>query len=202
MSWFQGEPTVSLELVAHLGVERSAAVIDVGGGASPLVDHLVAAGFGDVTVLDVSVVALEEARRRVGPHAPVRWVGEDLLAWHPSRRYGLWHDRAVFHFLVDDADRARYVATLTEALEDGAGVVMATFAPDGPEYCSGLPVCRYSPEALAAALGPGFTLVASRRELHTTPAGVAQPFTWIAGRMAGRGVDRSGGDGGPQHRTG
>ncbi|HXY28680.1 MAG TPA: class I SAM-dependent methyltransferase [Acidimicrobiales bacterium] len=184
VSWFEATPTVSLELIGRLGIEASAAVLDVGGGASSLVDHLMAAGFVDVTVLDVSEVALDMGRRRVGDRPEVSWLHQDVLVWQPDRRFGLWHDRAVFHFLTEEADRVRYLSTLAAAVGPNAGIVLATFAPDGPEYCSGLPVVRYSAEALAAVLGNRFTVVASRREVHTTPGGVAQPFTWVAARAA------------------
>lgn len=184
VSWFQAEPAVSLEMIGLLGIGRSAPVIDVGGGASSLVDHLVAAGFTDVSVLDVSEVALDQGRGRLGPRPEVTWLHRDVLAWRPVRRFGLWHDRAVFHFLTDEGDRSTYLATLARAIEPGAGLVMATFAEDGPTHCSGLPVARYSAEELVDVLGERFTLVGARRERHTTPAGTVQPFTWVAGRMA------------------
>ncbi len=183
VSWFEAEPAASLAMIGLLGVEPTAAVVDVGGGASLLVDRLVGAGFVDVTVLDVSTHALDEGRRRLGPRSEVTWLHEDVLAWRPGRRYGLWHDRAVFHFLTDEADQERYLATLEAAALPGAGVVLATFAPDGPDHCSGLPVARYSAEALAATLGELVTVVTTRREVHITPAGVRQPFTWVAGHI-------------------
>lgn len=182
MSWFQTEPTMSWELTGLLGVDPAAAVIDVGGGASPFVDRLVAAGYDDVTVLDVSDAALRAAERRVGTAAGVTWLHADLLEWRPERRYDLWHDRAVFHFLTDPAERTAYRERLDEGTAAGAAVIVATFAEDGPEQCSGLPVARYSAEGLAAALGDRFRVVAERRELHRTPAGGVQPFTWIAAR--------------------
>jgi hypothetical protein len=114
----------------------------------------------------------------------VRCVRADLLEWEPDRRYDLWHDRAVFHFLMAERDRARYLATLRRALVPRAGVIIATFADDGPETCSGLPVHRYSAGELVAALGDGFEVVESRREAHVTPRGVTQPFTWVAGRLS------------------
>lgn len=183
VSWFQPAPSVSLELLDVLGVDPSTPVVDVGGGASLLVDHLVGKGFEDVSVLDVSGVALEAARRRLGPTPSVTWIHDDVLRWRPERRYGVWHDRALFHFLTAEEDRGAYRGVLRAALQPGAGIVLATFAEDGPERCSGLPVARYRPSDLALALGPGFQLVDSRREEHTTPAGVMQPFTWIAGSM-------------------
>jgi hypothetical protein len=113
----------------------------------------------------------------------VRCVQADLLEWEPDRRFGLWHDRAAFHFLVDDRDRARYLAKLRAALAPGGRVILGTFAADGPEICSGLPVCRYSAGELADALGAAFDVVATRREVHVTPRGVMQPFTWVAGTL-------------------
>ena len=140
MSWYQAVPEVSLELVAALDISRDAAVIDVGGGASFLADKLLARGFRDLTVLDLSVSALDTTRRRLPADAPVRCVHADLLTWEPDRRYDLWHDRAVFHFLVTASDRERYVATLRRAVVPGGNVIVGTFAEDGPEMCSGLPV--------------------------------------------------------------
>ncbi len=184
VSWFQSEPELSLELIDLLGISPSTAVVDVGGGASSLVDRLVKRGFTDISVLDISAAALEAGHRRVGESPPVQWLHEDLLVWQPGRRFGLWHDRAVFHFLTDEVDRERYLAALASGLEPGGALVMATFAEDGPEFCSGLPVLRYSSEELVDVLGRGFRAVATRRELHTTPSGVVQPFTWLAARSA------------------
>jgi SAM-dependent methyltransferase len=180
---------MSLELIARLDVASDAAVLDVGGGASSLVDHLMERGFTDVSVLDVSEAALELGRRRVG--AGVKWFHEDLLSWRPARRYGLWHDRAVFHFLTEAADRDRYLNSLKAGLEPGGGLIMATFAEDGPEYCSGLPVARYAAIELLDLIGPGFRVIETRRELHVTPGGVTQPFTWVAARAAASGADHS-----------
>lgn len=182
VSWFQSDPAVSLELIETLDVSADTAVVDIGGGASLLVDRLLASGFGDLTVLDVSEVALATARARLGAPPQVRWLCEDVLAWRPTRRYGLWHDRAVFHFLTDPAQRDTYVETLWSGIETGGAVIVGTFAADGPEFCSGLPVCRYTPEELADVLGPRLAVSETARELHTTPAGVVQPFTWVAGR--------------------
>ena len=183
MSWYQAVPEASLELVDALDISRDAAVIDVGGGASFLVDELLARGFCDLTVLDLSVSALDATRRRLPTDAPVRCVHADLLRWEPDRRYDLWHDRAVFHFLVAQSDRDRYVATLTHAIVPGGNVIVGTFAEDGPEMCSGLPVDRYSATELSTALGDALDVVATRRERHVTPRGAAQPFTWVAGSV-------------------
>lgn len=182
LSWYEQVPRVSLELIDALDIPTSAAVLDVGGGTSFLADHLVARGFSDVTVLDISAAALEEGRRRLSDDA-VQRLHADVLDWHPSRRYDLWHDRALFHFLVAEEDRACYLRTLAAALPPGGAVILATFAPDAPERCSGLPVARYSAKELGAQLGDSFEPVEIRREEHTTPRGVSQPFTWLAGRV-------------------
>jgi SAM-dependent methyltransferase len=176
-----------LELVQSLGAERTTSVIDIGGGASLLADRLVSAGFVDVSVLDISDTALQIGRARLGDAAPVTWLCEDLFLWRPTRRYGLWHDRAVFHFLTDRNDRDLYLRLLGTTIEPDGAVVIGTFAADGPERCSGLPVARYSPEALTELLSAGFRVAATGRELHSTPGGVVQPFTWIAAIASSRG---------------
>jgi trans-aconitate methyltransferase len=177
VSWYEREPAMSLRLLDAAGLTAQTSVIDVGGGASLLVDRLVARGVADVTILDIAEPALKVSRDRLGPAGErVAWLAEDLLAWQPPRQYDLWHDRAVFHFLTEPADRARYLAVLRAALSPGGHAVVATFAPDGPEYCSGLPVARYGPADLADELG--LRLVREEREEHLTPAGVLQPFTW------------------------
>ncbi|MDQ4503515.1 class I SAM-dependent methyltransferase [Sinomonas sp. ASV322] len=180
VSWYQSVPTKTLELFDVLGVGPDAAVIDVGGGASVVVDHLLARGFGDVSVLDLSRVAIERARARLGADAErVHWLHRDLLGWAPERRYDVWHDRAVFHFLIEDEERRAYLRTLRAGLAPGARVIVATFDADGPTHCSRLPVARYSAADLAAQFAPDFELVTSRREEHVTPAGLIQPFTWV-----------------------
>jgi len=180
-SWYQAIPTTSLELIETIGVDRSAGIIDVGGGASPLAATLTGRGFADLTVLDLSTVALAAAAG-TGPD-PVRRLQGDVRHWTPDRRYDLWHDRAVFHFLTDPADRARYAQVLRQASHPGSHVIVATFAPDGPTSCSGLPVCRYEPDELTAALGGGLHLLVTRHADHTTPGGATQPFTWIAAHV-------------------
>lgn len=182
VSWYQPIPSVSLELVEALGVEPASPVIDVGGGASTLADLLLERGFRDVTVLDLSSVALDEVRRRLAGRA-VELVCADVLDWTPSRTYGLWHDRAVLHFLVDDGDRRRYLDRLREALRPDGFVIVGAFAPDAPPTCSGLPVVRFSPTELANLLGARFEPLETRREEHRTPRGAVQPFTWVAGRL-------------------
>jgi SAM-dependent methyltransferase len=183
VSWYQPEPVVSLELVDLLGVTPEAGVLDIGGGASVFVDRLLARGFADLTILDISDAAIRASRQRVGNDPRVAWITEDLLSWEPTRPYDLRHDRAVFHFLAGgEVDSYRNVMRL--AVAPGGSVIMATFAPDGPERCSGLPVTRYSADELGAVLGGGFQVVEHRREVHTTPSGAVQPFTWIAARRS------------------
>jgi len=179
VSWYQPEPAMSLALIDRLRVPKGAPVIDIGGGASLLVDRLLARGYTDLTVLDVSSAALEIARRRVGTSSPVRWLHDDITTWQPDRQYALWHDRAAFHFLTRDPERANYLRIMRHAVHDPGALIMATFAADGPERCSGLPVARYGAMDLERLL-VGFTVIESRNEDHLTPGGAIQPFTWIA----------------------
>jgi SAM-dependent methyltransferase len=177
VSWFQESPAISLELIELAGVSPATAIIDVGGGTSRLVDTLVDRGFQAVSVLDVSAAALETAKVRLGARGNrVEWIIADITTWQPTRLYEFWHDRAAFHFLTDERDRAAYVACLSKALTPGGYAMIATFAPDGPERCSGLPVMRYDAQGLAAVLGGAFTLATSRRHEHTTPWGATQRF--------------------------
>lgn len=180
-SWYQSEPMMSLRMLDAAGITPADSVIDIGGGASTLADALLERGFTDVSVLDVSKVGLDRAQQRLGAAASsIDWIHADLLAWQPSRRYGAWHDRAVFHFLTDAGERLQYLARLVEATSPGSVAVFGCFAPDGPEYCSGLPVARYSADDLADVLGAGWRPISRDRQVHVTPAGVAQPFTWAA----------------------
>jgi 2-polyprenyl-3-methyl-5-hydroxy-6-metoxy-1,4-benzoquinol methylase len=181
VSWYQPEPLISVAIMETLGVSRDDGVIDVGAGASTLVDVLVAQGFTDVTVLDISATAIGQSRRRLGEDAPVTWIETDLLTWAPTRRYDVWHDRAVLHFLsAPEVDTYREV--MRRALAPGGLAIVATFALDGPSTCSGLPVTRYDADQLASALGEDFDVLERRREVHSTPMGGAQPFTWVAAR--------------------
>lgn len=188
LSWFRSEPTLSLELIGHWAPDTDAAVIDVGGGASTLVDRLVGGGYRDLTVLDVSAEALSVSQERLAamvrtdPQSAdpgIQWIHADLLAWAPPRRYDLWHDRAVFHFLTERPQQLTYREVLRSAIAPGGHAVLATFAEDGPQRCSGLPTARYSPTELATAMAPHFELADQRREEHVTPAGIVQPFTWV-----------------------
>ena len=178
-SWYQQHPGMSLRMLDAAGIQADASVIDVGGGASPLAEALVERGFGDVTVLDISPAGMAYARRHLGVRAEqVSWLVADVRTWEPRRRYTVWHDRAVFHFLVSAEDRRQYMLTLGPATEPGAVAVFGLFAPDGPRQCSGLPVVRYSAAELADELGSRWTLIRQDREEHVTPAGPIQPFTW------------------------
>jgi SAM-dependent methyltransferase len=177
VSWFQETPEHSLMLLGRVaGPQHS--VVDVGGGASRLVDHLLDRGYHDVTVVDLSQQALSAARARVG-NAPVHWVVSDVRDWQPDRTYDVWHDRAAYHFLVDPDEQQAYWRLVRESVPRGGHVVVSTFAEDGPEMCSGLPVHRYSAAGLAASMGEGFEVLESLREQHTTPAGGTQSFVWL-----------------------
>ena len=176
VSWFQENPAPSLELIDLAEPTPVTAIVDIGGGASRLVDSLVARGLHHVTVLDLSEAALAAAKTRLGDNANVRWVAADVTSWNPTQTYDIWHDRAAFHFLTDGGDRAAYVTRLKQAVKPGGHVVIGTFAIDGPERCSGLPVNRYDAARLAAELGKGFRLIDARRHEHTTPWGAIQRF--------------------------
>jgi SAM-dependent methyltransferase len=177
VSWFQENPAPSLELIAATGLSHEAAIVDVGGGTSRLADRLLDQGFRRLTILDLSANALAKAKARLGPRAEgIDWIAADVTAWEPSTTYDLWHDRAAFHFLTEPADRDAYIARLSRALRPGGHAIIATFAADGPERCSGLPIVRYDPEELARTLGGGFKLVESRRHDHLTPGGNTQRF--------------------------
>jgi SAM-dependent methyltransferase len=177
LSWFQEIPSISSELIRSACATSHSAVVDIGGGASRLVDALVDEGFEDVTVLDLSESALAAAKTRLGPTAAgVTWIVADVVRWEPLQRYDIWHDRAAFHFLTDEADRIAYVECLREALRPGGYAIIATFALDGPERCSGLPVVRYDAASLGKVLGDVFNLVETRRHDHHTPIGSIQRF--------------------------
>lgn len=183
VSWHQARPALSLELIRAAAASRAAGIIDVGAGASRLVDELLAEGFSDITALDVSEAALANSKQRLGARAEeVDWIVADLTAWRPERIWDIWHDRAVFHFLTEPSLQDAYISTLRQATAAGAAAIVSTFALDGPETCSGLPVQRYSPATLAARLGPDFVLVDERSERHVTPWGSAQSFAYAVFR--------------------
>lgn len=188
VSWFQPEARLSRSLIEHVAPARDAAILDVGAGASTLIDGLLSAGYRHLTVLDLSAAALAQAQQRLGPAAAgVVWLEADVLtARLPARAIDVWHDRAVFHFLTLEADRQRYIAQVRHAVRPGGHVMVATFAEDGPARCSGLDVARYSPTALQGEFGPEFTTVESRRDEHQTPKGVIQAFTYCLCRYDAR----------------
>ena len=182
-SWYQERAAASLRMLKKAQVRPTHALVDVGGGASVLVDDLLELGWTDVTVLDVSEIGLQVARDRLGTAADrVHWLVQDLRSWRPDRIYDVWHDRAVLHFFTASADRERYRAVLNSATAAGSTAIFGVFSPDGPPSCSGLPVQRYGAEALADFLGDAWTILVSDRETHHTPAGKAQDFTWAAFR--------------------
>jgi len=180
VSWYQTRPTTSIKLIEAAGVAKEQGVIDVGGGASALVDFLLDAGFTKLAVLDISIAALQHARQRLGARAGgVEWFEADVTEFRPPHRFRLWHDRAVFHFLTDRADRRKYVETMTRALTPDGQVIIATFALDGPPKCSGLDVARYDAAAIAAELGAGFQLQEQVDETHATPWSTEQRFSFF-----------------------
>ena len=186
VSWFQPHAQLSLDLIKATGVGHDAGIIDVGGGASTLVDDLLAEGYTDLTVLDLSAAALHAARQRLGERErQVRWIAADITTVDlPEARYDIWHDRAVFHFLTEPQDREAYVRTVFRSVKPGGYVIVATFAEDGPAQCSGLPVMRYSADELHDEFGEAFTLLQHRKETHHTPAGAVQQFVYCYCRRA------------------
>jgi SAM-dependent methyltransferase len=179
VSWFEELPEVSLRMLETAGVTPESCVLDVGGGDSRLVDVLVDRGFTCLAVLDISSAALERSQRRLGPSGNhVRWLAVDVVGAWSLDRVDVWHDRAVFHFLVDAAERRRYRDRLVSTLRPGGVAIIATFAADGPDRCSGLPVQRYSPAALAFELGESFSLIETIAHEHATPWGSRQSFQY------------------------
>ncbi len=180
VSWFQERATRSLEIIHSVGATTDASIIDVGGGASTLVDDLLGDGFQHVSVLDLSASALNVARKRLGSSgSKVTWLAGDIREVSlPQQSFDIWHDRAVFHFLTSPADRAAYVHRVMKAVKPGGHVIVATFAPNGPDQCSGLPVARYAPDQLHAEFGPAFELIEHAIEEHKTPWGAVQHFVY------------------------
>ena len=190
VSWFQQSPAPSLELIVQAGATRKSAIIDIGGGASRLVDNLIEQGFEDVTVLDLSGAALAAAKSRLESHLGasaerVSWIVADATTLEPAKPYDIWHDRAAFHFLTDASDRAAYIARLKRGLKIGGHAIIATFAPDGPEKCSGLPVARYDSASLGQTLGATFKLIHTQRHEHATPWDARQSFQFSVFRREG-----------------
>jgi SAM-dependent methyltransferase len=192
LSWFQENPAPSLDLILKATATTASAVIDVGGGASRLVDALIENGFRAVTVLDLSDAALTAAKARLGSRADqVQWVVADVTEWEPrSTAYDVWHDRAAFHFLTEERDRTAYVARLIKAVKPGGHAIIGAFAPDGPERCSGLPVARYDAQSLHRVVGDAFELIETLRHEHRTPWGSEQHFQFTLFRRASVRPDR------------
>lgn len=178
-SWYQPFPHLSLSMIANTGFGPEASLIDIGAGASLLVDHLLALGYRDITVLDISSAALAQASCRLGDEFPVNWVEADVTTFMPGRQFDIWHDRAAYHFLTEEQDRQRYLAVLRKALKAGGQAVLATFAPGGPVKCSGLDIVQYDADKLCNELGPDFTLLEQQEERHLTPAGREQLFNFF-----------------------
>lgn len=179
VGWYQAYPDVSLKLIVATGAAKNSAIIDVGGGASFLVDELVALGYENLTVLDISAAAIAMAKTRLGGKAgAVKWLAADIISFTPPQQYEIWHDRAVFHFLTQAAERRNYLQAASAALPTGGHLIMATFALDGPPKCSGLDVVRYSPESLQQEVGGDFELMESFGGIHVTPSAGKQSYTF------------------------
>jgi ubiquinone/menaquinone biosynthesis C-methylase UbiE len=179
VSWYQRIPTASLQLIEAADLPRERPLLDVGGGASKLAGELLDRGYSDITVADISASALSKAQAQLGSSAKaIEWLEADVRSHDFARRYDLWHDRAAFHFMVDPKDQEAYLDTLQRTLKPGGHLVIATFGPDGPTRCSGLPVARYGSADLAERLGPGFQLISEALEVHDTPAGIHQQFLY------------------------
>jgi ubiquinone/menaquinone biosynthesis C-methylase UbiE len=176
-SWYQDEPRLSLEMIEKTNVGRMASIIDVGGGASTLVDHLLDRSYTDLTVLDISAAALQQSRQRLGERADrINWVECDITAYSPGKTFEVWHDRAMFHFLTSAEDRRHYLQVLRAALNPGGHAIICEFAPDGPSKCSGLDIVQYDALKMSRELGQDFVLQEQEKEKHRTPLGKEQRF--------------------------
>jgi ubiquinone/menaquinone biosynthesis C-methylase UbiE len=179
VSWYEQVPAASLQLIEEADLSRERPLLDVGGGASRLAGELLNRGYSDITVADISASALSKAQAQLGSgEKAIEWLEADVRSHDFARQYDLWHDRAAFHFMVTAEDQEAYLATLQRTLKPGGHVVIATFGPDGPTRCSGLPVARYGSDDLAGRLGPGFQLISEALEVHDTPAGIHQQFLY------------------------
>ena len=186
LGWYKPRLDTSLSWLAELNLGRSASIIDVGGGASTLVDDLVDAGYESITVLDVAEEALAASKKRLGRQSEmVMWLSGDITDYSlPPNRFALWHDRAMLHFLVDAEQRDAYHANLMQSLQPGGHVIIGVFAPEAPEKCSGLPVRRYDADSLARFLGDAFELLRQHKEMHVTPGGVEQMYVYCLFRRS------------------
>lgn len=180
VSWFQQKPSLSLQLIQNTQLQLDEPIIDVGGGASLLVDSLIGTGYLNISVLDISKNALACARKRLGEAAmKVKWYASDVTEFKPPNQFSLWHDRAVFHFLTAESDRQQYIKVLNQSLVPGGQLVIAAFAIGGPEKCSGLDTVQYDADKLGTALGKGYELIEEVDELHLTPSNVEQKFMYF-----------------------
>jgi 2-polyprenyl-3-methyl-5-hydroxy-6-metoxy-1,4-benzoquinol methylase len=179
VGWYKPDFDVSMSLIAEAASDRSARIIDIGGGASLLIDALLDEGYENLAVLDIAASALDHAKRRLGDKAAaVRWIVADITEAAELGTFDVWHDRAVFHFLVEATDPQKYANLVRRTVPVGGHVIISTFSPSGPGKCSGLNTCRYSSESLAAELGQGFELVKKESETHVTPRGKSQEFMY------------------------
>lgn len=179
-SWYEPVPQASLSMIENAAISFDTPIIDIGGGASLLVDHLLDLGYRDVSLLDISGSALEQAKARLGERSEqLKWIEADVTRFLPPARYGLWHDRAAFHFLTDTGDQQRYAGVLRQALEAGGQAIIAAFSPRGPRKCSGLDIVQYDARKIAETLGPVFRLLEQREHRHITPAGREQWFNYF-----------------------
>lgn len=179
VSWYQAEPTLSLELISNTRIAKDASIIDVGGGSSVLVDYLLQNGYQNISVLDLSTKALNHAQQRLAKlAAQVNWITADITEFTPPQSYDLWHDRAVFHFLTSEQDQKQYVEVLKNSTKPGAHIIIASFAIGGPDKCSGLDIVQYDADKLCAVLGAEFSLVEEHSERHITPAKQEQKFNY------------------------
>ncbi len=180
VSWYQAKPATSLALIQNTRLPHDAAIIDVGGGASVLIDFLLREGFTDLTVLDISGAALNLAKDRLGEAATkVTWIEQDVTEFVGQKKYALWHDRAVFHFLTAAEDREKYINALKNALHPGGHAIIATFSTDGPTQCSGLDIVQYDEKKITAEFGDAFRLIETKLEAHITPAKNTQHFQYF-----------------------
>lgn len=180
-SWFQPYPENSVQFIKDLNIPKDAAIIDVGGGDSYLADVLLQEGYKDITVLDISAKALQNARKRLGKKANrIKWVESDVLSFHPEKKYDCWHDRAVFHFVTDKKNITAYKKQIAGSVKDKGKLIVGTFSEKGPEKCSGLPVHRYSQQQLTRALSQNFKKIKCIEEIHQTPFNTSQSFTFCS----------------------
>lgn len=179
VGWYQEHPEMSLKLIAATGVVVDGSIIDVGGGASKLSGILLDRGYKDLTVLDISRGSIERARLQFGSkNKHITWIEADVTTFNFTKKFDIWHDRAVFHFLTEPLDRERYVSSVNNALKPGGYLIISSFGLEGPPKCSGLKIVRYSPETLSSEFGDGFELLETMDEIHTTPSQIQQQFIY------------------------